>query len=406
MFNPGPPIKLRLQQPKQLYLEFIRGTVAILVFLAHTIELLPPITDNPTHFMIEYVGTDSVMIFFLLSGCVINISQTRKPKTQQQFFVNRALRLFPQFIVGVLTALIVILILKMPTPSPGRIIGNFFMISTIQGYIVTSFRTNLPLWTLTFEMTFYLIFLLCIGKGTSKKVWLWFLIAMVTIPLYYSDIITDFERHFVFILSFSTIWIVGYFIYAYRRYFYASTYASILSFGMLPIISRLHLFNLPYDPLNYLLFALMAAPFFRLCLQEKPQGFKIGIGYILAAYVFFGILLFLKHDASKFSSKIAYTILPTALVFGYYIIGRLNLKEKFLDFVQRSGAITGKYSYSLYIIHYPILYFLGSVIQNKILYIVAGIIVVAIASYLLESVYQPVIVRLFRKKSLPVPVAG
>ncbi|HEY4875046.1 MAG TPA: acyltransferase family protein, partial [Puia sp.] len=174
-----------MPQPKQLYLEFVRGTVAILVFIAHTIELLPPISNAPDRFMINYVGTDSVMIFFLLSGCVINISQTRKPKSQKEFFVNRIIRLYPQFFTGVLLALIVIFVLKMPTPSLGNIFGNFFMFSTIQGYITTCFRTNLPVWTLTFEMFFYIMFLVCIGSNTKRKIWIWFFLSLLMMPLYY-----------------------------------------------------------------------------------------------------------------------------------------------------------------------------------------------------------------------------
>ncbi|HLX91868.1 MAG TPA: acyltransferase [Puia sp.] len=379
-------------QKKQLYLEFIRGTVAILVFIAHTIELLPPISDNPTHFMIENIGTDSVMIFFLLSGCVINISQTARPKSMSQFFVNRVIRLYPQFFIGICSAFIVILLLGMPRPSLPTLAGNFLMISTIQGYIVTCLRTILPVWTLTFEMAFYLIFILCIGGNTRKKMWWWLLIALVALPFFYSNIITDFQRQFIFILSFSTIWIIGYMIYEFRRYYYANAYVSILTFGMLPIISRLHLFNLPYDPINYIVFALFAAPFFRLCLREKAEGFRIRMIYVLPLYVGLTILLFLKHDETKFFSRVAYSALPAVLVTGYFLIKRLGLQEWFAERVQRVGAITGKYSYSLYIIHYPILYYLGSIIQDTKIYIVASLLTVAGVCYFLESVLQPAVV--------------
>ena|ERR1700722_188133 len=392
-----------MPQPKQLYLEFVRGTVAILVFIAHTIELLPPISNAPDRFMINYVGTDSVMIFFLLSGCVINISQTRKPKSQKEFFVNRIIRLYPQFFTGVLLALIVIFVLKMPTPSLGNIFGNFFMFSTIQGYITTCFRTNLPVWTLTFEMFFYIMFLVCIGSNTKRKIWIWFFLSLLMMPLYYLKLGNNFERHFIFIIVFSSIWVVGYFIYAYRKYFYADTYTALFSFALLPIISRLHIFNLAYDPFNYLLFALMAAPFFRFSLQEKPEGVKIKIGYIIVAYIGLSILLFLHHDAGKVSSKIIYTVLPCAIVFFYFLIKTLNLKEKFINQVNKIGAVTGKYSYSLYIIHYPILYFLASVIKNKIVYVITSILIVTVACYILESVFQPAVVRIFKKKSVLSP---
>jgi hypothetical protein len=97
---------------------------------------------------------------------------------------------------------------------------------------------------------------------------------LLMMPLYYLKVGNNFERHFIFIIVFSSIWVVGYFIYAYRKYFYADVYTSLFSFALLPIISRLHIFNLANDPFNYLLFALMAAPFFRFSLQEPPRRRK------------------------------------------------------------------------------------------------------------------------------------
>jgi peptidoglycan/LPS O-acetylase OafA/YrhL len=142
----------------------------------------------------------------------------------------------------------------------------------------------------------------------------------------------------------------------------------------------------------------MAAPFFRFCIHTKQDGLKIKIGYIIVAYIGLSILLFLNHDATKLSSKIAYTVLPSAIVLFYIIIKKLNLKDKFANQVNKIGAVTGKYSFSLYIIHYPILYFLASEIKNKVVYVATSVLVVSLVCYLMESVFQPAIVRLLKRK--------
>ena len=159
-----------MQTTKKLYLEFVRGGAAIFVFIAHIFELLPS-TGGSAHANFIRVGTDAVMIFFILSGCVINISQTRNPKSKRDFFVNRLLRLYPQFLVGILMAIMVIHLLKMAAPSHGDIFGNLLMVSSLQGYIVRSLETNSPVWSLSFEMGFYILFLLTIGTYRRKLLW-------------------------------------------------------------------------------------------------------------------------------------------------------------------------------------------------------------------------------------------
>lgn len=388
---------------KQLYLEFVRGTVAILVFISHIVELLPPVNNSPDRFFISFVGTDSVMIFFLLSGCVIHISQSRKPKSQVEFFKNRLLRLYPQFIIGVAMGLVALSILKMPRSSFPNTLGNIFMLSTLQGYIAKCIQTNSPIWTLTFEMFFYIIFILCIGGNTRKKVWIWFVAGLLLMPCYYLNLGNRLEKHLIIILVFSTIWIVGYLVYEYRKYFYAGPYTALISFGMLPAISRLHLFNMYYDPLNYLLFAFAAIPFFRFCLKEKPSGYRIKIGYVLGTYLLVCSVLFLKHDFTRLSSKIIYSLLPALLALFYYVSGFFRLRDRVSSIVNSVGSVTGKYSYSLYIIHYPILNLCSYFIHNKVVYVLSSIVLVAVMCYLLESIYQPAVGRAIRRQDSPRP---
>ena len=164
-----------MEQNKRPYLELVRGLAAIFVLLYHFNEFFAERYSSPLFF--SNMGRDAVMIFFILSGCVINISQTKNPKTFLQFLANRILRLYPQFLVGVLSGLLVIIILKMNFPPVGKVLGNILMLSTLQGYIVHSIATNSPVWSLSYEMFFYLVFSFVIGRKQKMLMQLWLLLS-------------------------------------------------------------------------------------------------------------------------------------------------------------------------------------------------------------------------------------
>jgi len=387
-----------MQKTKKLYLEFVRGGAAVFVLIAHIFELLPS-TGGLAHANFIKVGTDAVMIFFILSGCVINISQSRNPKSKSEFLINRLLRLYPQFLIGILMAIAVIHLLKMAAPSHSDIFGNLFMVSSLQGYIVPSIETNSPVWSLSFEMGFYLLFMLTIGSYKKRLLWFWFVLSLLVLPLYYSYFSKiGVVNHIIAILSFSSIWLVGYFVYEYRNIFYTDTKTAVLSVALLPLISRLNIFSSSYDPFKYLLFAIAAAPFFRYCLQEKASGKKLNIIYPLIAYAVLVGTIFLNSE-SKFMSKVVYSALPTLLLALYYALKSLNLEHRATQFVNKTGAVTGRYSYSLYISHYPIVFFLSVAVKSDAVYLILSVILVCLVTYIFDNVWQPVVLRLFNREN-------
>src|SRR5579872_5941528 len=161
---------------KKLYLEFVRGTASVGVLLYH----LPESWFSPTEFRrfsMTTLGTDAVVMFFILSGCVINISYSRKPGSRGQFMANRVRRLVPQFLLGLLVGLLATWCLGKPLPSFGQLVGNVFMISTLQGFIVGSLPANSVVWSLSFEMFFYVVFMLTIGRFHRRAVLCWLIIS-------------------------------------------------------------------------------------------------------------------------------------------------------------------------------------------------------------------------------------
>src|SRR6202042_1270345 len=107
------------------------------------------------------------------------------------------------------------------------------------------------------------------------------LMSLIAIPLYFLKVEKDVFFHVIAILAFSSIWLVGYYIYEYRNYFYANRNAALFCLGILPLISRMHFADNFYDPFKYFILSLFAIPFLRYCLQLPYSGHKIKLIYLV-----------------------------------------------------------------------------------------------------------------------------
>jgi peptidoglycan/LPS O-acetylase OafA/YrhL len=215
-------------------------------------------------------------------------------------------------------------------------------------------------------------------------------------PLYYLQIGPDVVKHFVSVLAFSSIWLAGYYIYQYRSYFYADKYVALFSAGALPLISRMHISTLYYDPAKYLLFAVFAIPFFRYCLQAPRSGKKIKFYYLAVPYLFIVYVVF-KQPYLTFSSFLAYSALPAGLMAVGFVISVLRLKNKIISTIESIGKVLGKYSYSIYVIHYPVLFLFAAFFHNPVLNLALSLACIACIAYVLENYLQPAVVNYFRR---------
>jgi len=382
---------------KKIYLEFLRGISTVFIIGWHMAFLAP--TGHVTH-LTAYWGTDALIMFFMLSGLVINLSESKRPKTVKEFTINRLVRIYPQFIMGMLLAFIALWITHTAIPSTKDIIGNFLMVSTMKdymGYIATSIQSNLPVWSLSFEMAFYLMFALTIGKNQQRTVRIWFALTLIAIAVFFLRTNIDPITHVVALFAFSSVWIVGYYIYQYRHYFYARKYAVLFSLGILPLISRMQFSANFYDPLKYFIFSIFAIPFFSFCLQEPPRGKEIKLKYLVPLHllIVIGALIF---PYMPFKNTIVYSTLPYVYMAAGYLIHLFKLKERVITLMTVLGKVLGKYSYSLYISHYTVLFVFSKLLHNVPLYCIVSIPPIIFFAYALESWLQPAVTRLFSKK--------
>ncbi|MCO5947772.1 hypothetical protein [Mucilaginibacter flavidus] len=293
-------------------------------------------------------------------------------------------------------------------PSVKTTIGNFFFVSTMKdymGYVVPSIQSNLPVWSLSFEVGFYVLFAFTIGRNQKKALLCWFAMSLIAIPIYFLRTDRDVFTHIVAVFAFSSVWLVGYYIYQYRDYFYAEKYTVLFSLGILPLISRMQFSPNFYDPLKYFIFSIFCIPFFRYCLQLPPSGKKIKLGYVMIAHTIF-VIIALTIRYMPLKNAIVYSTLAYVYMGVGYLIDVLKIKDKVVGFINRSGSFMGKYSYPLYITHYTVLFVFSILIHNVTVYLLVSLPVILLITYVLENSYQPVITRYFTKNKQTAAISG
>lgn len=147
---------------KILEFEFLRGIAAFYVFFHHTLFQFNIIEKNSFLGIFFSFGQEAVMLFFLLSGYVIALSLIKKNYSFSEYFKHRFLRIYPIL----LFVMSISLILKFLTDTLDfdfySFVINLLMLQDISslkpGTFAEPFLGNSPLWSLSYEWWFYMIF--------------------------------------------------------------------------------------------------------------------------------------------------------------------------------------------------------------------------------------------------------
>jgi peptidoglycan/LPS O-acetylase OafA/YrhL len=145
-------------------LESLRGFAALYVMLHHIssnyLHLQQTVWGAPFRF-----GQEAVLVFFLLSGFVICYSWERNAGRSDfaVFMIKRARRIYPIFILALLIGWLVQCHAAGAWLAPGlrNLAGNLFMLQDLPkrpGGICEPFAQNMPLWSISFEWWFYMMF--------------------------------------------------------------------------------------------------------------------------------------------------------------------------------------------------------------------------------------------------------
>lgn len=172
-----------------------RGLLALLVVIAHIVQVVwcPVIGLGVLSTLMSTVANVSVVIFFFLSGVLITYSATNLTDTvgfnYKRFFVNRLTRIYPTLIFSLL--LVFVLVKLFPFFNGGSIdikklpadvylvrdnyfVTTFQIAKTITLLITNIINVNGPMWSLFIEWWLYIsaMFLFIAIDKIGKQVWI------------------------------------------------------------------------------------------------------------------------------------------------------------------------------------------------------------------------------------------
>ena len=314
-------------------LNIFRGIAALLVFIGHlrNIYFKDYQYVQDTNLLIDFfylvtsLGHPAVMIFFVISGFVITnlIFKDLNSFSFIQYLIDRLIRLWTVLIPAIIFSLVVYYFLSnfYPEIIQGKyrniinsgpsidnykitlfqIIGNIFF---LQGILVKTLEINGPLWSLSYELWYYVLF-----------------------PII---------------------------LYNFRIFKYQSNTKNLIFFLFL-------VFNLWFIPSKILLY------FFIWLLGSLLYFLKdIQIKYTKSNIIlslFFFILTLLNFKINFFKLNNFSNDLIIALGFSYFLFVTLKLKINFFNL--KIFNYLSNISYSLYLFHFPIILIIFSLIQKN-----------------------------------------
>lgn len=206
-------------QAQNPYLDWIRFLAALVVLLTHTRDTvflefseLAPESHNivvAAFFGMTRLGHEAVIVFFVLSGFLVGGPAFERAANgsfdAKSYTIDRSVRIFVPLLPAIVLTAIAGLLLQ-NRPEIWNLVGHVF---SLQGVVVPVAQHNQPLWSLSYEVWFYVI------GGTVGYLWLnngrraGRIIALVLLTIS----VVVFTQLKVVNLA---IWVLGAFAYIYR----------------------------------------------------------------------------------------------------------------------------------------------------------------------------------------------
>ena len=332
---------------KLVKLEALRGFASAYVVISHLVGY----PKGDTDLIIFKLGQEAVMIFFILSGFVIHYSyENGKEGSFAKYFVKRFRRIYFPFIFALIASFIFV---HQPFHLK-ELIGNLLMQQDFRvgkpGFIVTFFLYNRPLWSLSYEWTFYMLFpfvypVIKNDKLRAHYIGLFALINVITYLL--------FPNHVFLVFSYFIIWWTG---LELGDYFFGSKNKRNSNIFM------------AYYLIIILIYVYVCYDFH-----------KVDKNLIIGFYPY----LMLRHFCFAF----------ICLICSVYLTG---LTKAFISLLKPFSYIA-PISYALYVLHYPLLlqanFGLPTYVELPLKF---GLLISA--AYVIEVVLQPIVNRFVNVK--------
>jgi peptidoglycan/LPS O-acetylase OafA/YrhL len=356
-------------------LEAIRGFAAVYVVIYHFVgftvlqDKFPAIAKLLFRF-----GQEAVILFFLLSGFVIYLSVATKPDTSfKKFFLKRLVRIYPILIISFILSIVIGITANYHFAKEDlkELAGNLFMLQDVNilgkpGLIVKVFMNNDPLWSLSYEwwfyMLFYPLFFYLIKKGHVKIEQSMYAVLLLSVIGWLSFLV--FPNHMLLVLSYFTLWWAG-----------AACAEIYLKYG-----------TFTFKELKPVIISLSVMTVF----MTIP---------VITRYLHHGKLLFIMYPLL--------TLRHYAFSLIVIFAGLLWWKAKLVGFDVTLGFFErfSKISYAIYVIHFPFIALKLPYIDNIYASVAIKLVLIFILAYLLEIKLQSVINGwVFKKKKRPAPI--
>lgn len=308
--------------------DVLRALSAILVLVGHLFQIMvQPLFDHPLVTRGFYVMAGySVMIFFVISGYMIGLSIYRNLSRHAfqrfdalAFARNRLLRLYPPLLLSVAICLAVLAFAKlrwsndmelawMAQAEPSLFASLLFVQNMFRGLFPTP-AINAPLWSLSFEGWFYVIAALATSAVINRQPVSMVLLATVTF------VFLMFGVQEAFLLGLA-VWLGG----------FASAFL-LQNFDLRSRAAQVSLVALT---------ALVGALWFGAVLRLLPWAFE-----------------------AKYAFGLLFTL---AMLFALTQTGAMPKRFASTKVVQVI-SIAAPFSYTLYLIHYPLTHFLNGLLR-------------------------------------------
>ncbi|ATO18479.1 hypothetical protein BS636_01725 [Acinetobacter sp. LoGeW2-3] len=169
----------RLSAEFSLQLESLRGVSAIVVLFSHCFQAFIAPFDLTLYSWVRLLGQAAVMMFFALSGFLIGTSVQNNIQQNSQFNLphyvqQRCRRILPPFLFALVLTLLLYILAPYFFSSHSHQFENSFsmMIRTayslewdnflgslffLNGFVTDTLSANAPLWSLSYEVWFYVL---------------------------------------------------------------------------------------------------------------------------------------------------------------------------------------------------------------------------------------------------------
>ena len=193
-------------------------------------------------------GQEAVMLFFLLSGFVIFANEKERVADIGGYALRRAKRIYPALFVALLTSALVVSYKQGMSNAIDLtgLVGNLLMLQDVSGLkpgvIVSPFLGNTPLWSLSYEAGFYVLFPLAIGLWKRWPYITTHAIGASSCLSYLSFI--AHPNHFALVLAYFQVWWLGAMVaaaYGNGARHWRSVAAPIIWLSLMTVISLLPL---------------------------------------------------------------------------------------------------------------------------------------------------------------------